>query len=73
MPVLEIAELIAPQAGRAGQEHRLPQDAEAHFGFLAGLIQMDNPTSSALTRQLLGWEPSEPDLLDDLEHGHYFG
>ena len=72
VPVLEIAELIGRKLDVPTKSID-PQDAEQHFGFLAGLIQMDNPTSSALTRQLLGWEPSEPDLLDDLEHGHYFG
>jgi hypothetical protein len=28
--------------------------------------------SSALTRELLGWAPSEVGLIADLEHGHYF-
>jgi nucleoside-diphosphate-sugar epimerase len=72
VPVLEIAELIARKLDVPAKSID-SRDAEAHFGFLAGLIQMDNPTSSALTRQLLGWEPVHPDLLDDLEHGHYFG
>ena len=33
---------------------------------------LDNPTSSTLTRQLLGWQPSHVGLIDDLTHGHYF-
>lgn len=49
-----------------------PQDASDHFGFLGGFAGLDNPTSSARTRQLLGWEPTHEGLLDDLNHGHYF-
>jgi nucleoside-diphosphate-sugar epimerase len=48
-----------------------PADAAAHFQVLGGFAGLDNLTSSALTRQLLGWQPSRPGLLDDLEHGHY--
>jgi hypothetical protein len=28
--------------------------------------------SSALTRELLGWQPVQPGLIDDLDKGHYF-
>jgi nucleoside-diphosphate-sugar epimerase len=49
-----------------------PQDAGEHFGFLGALVGLDNPTSNALTRQLLGWQPAHEGLLDDLNHGHYF-
>jgi nucleoside-diphosphate-sugar epimerase len=45
---------------------------EAHFGALAGFVSRDNPTSAARTRELLGWEPTGPGLLADLEQGHYF-
>ena len=49
-----------------------PEDAGEHFGFLAGLLAVDSPVSSALTRELIGWQPVGPGLLDDLEAGHYF-
>ena len=49
-----------------------PEDAEAQFGFLAGFLAIDMPASSALTRELLSWEPSGPGLVADLEQGHYF-
>ncbi|MBV9119810.1 MAG: SDR family oxidoreductase [Chloroflexi bacterium] len=48
------------------------QDAGAHFGFLAGFFGLDSPASSEVTRELLGWEPAHPSLLDDLDQGHYF-
>ncbi len=46
--------------------------APAHFGFLAAVVAMDNPTSSALTRQTLGWDPSEAGLLTDVRESGYF-
>ena len=49
-----------------------PEEAEGYFGFLAMFVSLDNPASSALTRELLGWQPAHPGLLDDLGQGHYF-
>ena len=49
-----------------------PEDAAEHFGWLAGFLAIDSPASSALTRELLGWQPTQPGLLDDLDKGHYF-
>ncbi|MFD0508639.1 hypothetical protein ACFQ0G_49195 [Streptomyces chiangmaiensis] len=46
--------------------------ADAHFGFLSGHATADNPSSSTLTRDLLGWKPVQPGLIDDLGQGHYF-
>jgi len=36
------------------------------------LLAIDSPASSAHTRALLGWQPTQPGLLDDLDQGHYF-
>ena len=49
-----------------------PEDAPAHFTWLAAFLGMDSPTSSARTRRLLGWQPNGPGLVDDLDKGHYF-
>jgi nucleoside-diphosphate-sugar epimerase len=49
------------------------EDAEAHFSFLTRFVQLDNPTSSAWTQQLLDWHPTHPGLIEDLAEGHYFG
>ncbi|RFU40888.1 NAD-dependent epimerase/dehydratase family protein [Actinomadura logoneensis] len=49
-----------------------PAEADAHFGFLSAHAQADNPASSTLTRDLLGWTPVQPGLVDDLGQGHYF-
>jgi len=49
-----------------------PEDAAEHFAWLAGFLGADSPASSALTRELLGWQPTHPGLIDDLDQGHYF-
>ena len=45
--------------------------AGEHFGWLAGFAVMDNATSSDATRELTGWAPTGPTLLEDLEAGWY--
>jgi nucleoside-diphosphate-sugar epimerase len=65
-------------AGAIGRHLTLPvtgiasEKAFDHFGWLGGFFSMDVPASSTLTRELLGWRPTQPGLLDDLEQGHYF-
>jgi nucleoside-diphosphate-sugar epimerase len=49
-----------------------PEDAAEHFGFLGAFVATDSPASSALTRELLGWQPIHPGLIADLDQGHYF-
>ena len=71
MPIREVAEVI----GRHLDLPVLavsPEDAGEHFGWLAGFLASDSPASSALTRELLGWQPTHPGLIDDLDEGHYF-
>ncbi len=48
-----------------------PGNAPAHFSFLGHFVSLDSPATALTTRQLLGWEPSGPALLDDLDAGHY--
>jgi nucleoside-diphosphate-sugar epimerase len=65
-------------AGVIGRRLGLPsaaiaaEDADEHFSFLGAFVSLDNPTSSELTRRGLGWKPTQPGLVDDLEQGHYF-
>ena len=47
--------------------------AAEHFGWIGGFFGLDCAASNTLTRELLGWEPVHPGLLDDLKQGHYFG
>jgi nucleoside-diphosphate-sugar epimerase len=44
-----------------------PEDAAAHFGpFMGAFANFDLPTSSAITQKRLGWKPTGPTLLEDL-------
>lgn len=47
--------------------------ADEHFGWLGMFFGADAPASSALTRNLLGWNPKQPTLLEDIAAGHYPG
>ena len=49
-----------------------PEEAPAHFGWLAMFAGFDMPASSALTQQLLGWHPTGPGLIADLEQMKFF-
>ena len=63
----EIAEVI-------GRHLNLPAasvPAET-FGFLGQVLSIDQPASSAQTRELLQWRPVQSGLSEDLDKGHYF-
>jgi nucleoside-diphosphate-sugar epimerase len=49
-----------------------PEEAAEHFSWLANFLALDSPASSTLTRELMGWQPSHPGLIADLDQGHYF-
>ena len=45
-----------------------PDEAASHFGWLAFAAAMDNPTTSTLTQQRLGWRPVQKDgFIEDLK------
>jgi len=49
-----------------------PDEVGDYFGFLALPAQIDNPSTSTITRSRLGWQPQHPGLIEDLAQGHYF-
>ncbi len=61
--VLDIAAVIGRRLG-------LPVEAvpEGNFGPFGPIFAMDQPASSARTRDALGWHPTHPSLLADLEN-----
>ena len=70
VPVRDIAEVVG--AGLNLPVVSLtPEEAPAHFGWLAMFAGLDLPASSAKTRELLGWQPSGPGLIDDLKYMDY--
>jgi hypothetical protein len=52
---------------------RLPTQSlpAEHFGWIGAFWAMDADVSNALTRELLGWAPTHPGLLADLDSGAY--
>jgi nucleoside-diphosphate-sugar epimerase len=48
-----------------------PEEAPAHFGWLAAFAGRDLPASSTLTQERLGWRPTGPGLIADLEQKRY--
>jgi nucleoside-diphosphate-sugar epimerase len=71
VPLREIAEAIGRNLDLPTKSIA-PEDAAEHFAFLGGFIGRDNPTSSAYTREVLGWRPTRPGLIADIDEGHYF-
>jgi nucleoside-diphosphate-sugar epimerase len=71
VPFRSIAETIGKELG-VPTESIKADEAEAHFGWLARFATLDSPASALRTQQLLGWKPTHPGLIEDLEEGHYF-
>lgn len=53
-------------------ESKTPEEAADYFTWFTRFAGMDAPTSSARTRALLGWEPTQPGLLADMDRPSYF-
>lgn len=49
-----------------------PEEAPAHFGRIGGYVGLDLSASSVITQQRLGWLPTGPGLLQDLDEMSYF-
>jgi nucleoside-diphosphate-sugar epimerase len=70
IPTREIAEAI-------GRAFDLPvaavpvDEVLGHFGWIGAFFGMDLAATSVATRELLGWVPSGPTLLEDLAAGAY--
>ncbi|MFM0598268.1 MULTISPECIES: SDR family oxidoreductase [Paraburkholderia] len=64
-------------AGSLGRGLNLPvvsisqDEAAAHFGWMGMFVGLDMPASSALTQARLGWKPTGPTLLADLDEARY--
>ena len=67
VPFKDIAEVIGRRLGLP-----IEQRGREHFGWFADFAGLDMPASSARTRLLLGWEPTGPDLLTDIDQPGYY-
>jgi nucleoside-diphosphate-sugar epimerase len=70
IPARDIAEAI-------GRAFSLPvtsipnEDVQDHFGWIATFFSMDLTATSNATRELLGWAPTGPTLIEDIDAGGY--
>jgi nucleoside-diphosphate-sugar epimerase len=48
-----------------------PADVQDHFGWIGAFFAMDLAATSNATRELLGWTPTGPTLVEDLDAGAY--
>lgn len=71
VPFRKIAELIGRRLNIPAVSLR-SRDAVQRFGWLAPFTAYDNPASSQLTQERLGWRPKHPGLLTDLDRETYF-
>jgi nucleoside-diphosphate-sugar epimerase len=66
IPMREIAEVVA-RGLKVPAVSLSPEEAPAHFSWLAMFAGFDMPASSAQTQQRLGWRPTGPGLIADLD------
>ena len=70
IPTRDIAEAI-------GRAFGLPvtsitaDDVQGHFGWIGTFFGMDLAATSTATRELLGWTPAGPTLIEDIDAGAY--
>src|SRR3984885_15265125 len=69
VPFSKIAEVMGRHLG-VPTASVPPAEAPEHFAPLGHFVSLDSPASAAITQELLGWEPTGPTLLEDLEEGH---
>ena len=67
----EIAQWIGSELG-VPVVSKSAAEAGKQFSFLAGFVMADNPVSSKLTQERMGWEPARAELFVDLRDGGYF-
>ncbi len=70
VPVLDIATVIG-RGLKVPVVSITPDEAATHFGWFGHLAGQDIRSSSAQTRQRLGWDPTGPGLITDLENMRY--
>jgi nucleoside-diphosphate-sugar epimerase len=70
VPTRDIAEAIGRAFGLPVTSIA-PDDVQGHFGFIGTFFNMDLAATSTMTRELLGWSPTGPTLIQDIDAGAY--
>lgn len=70
VPMRDIAEAIG-RGLKVPVKSITPEEAQAHFGWLAMFAASDLQASSAQTRKKLGWNPTGSGLIEDLDRMDY--
>ncbi len=68
---LEIAQTIGKSLGVPAAS-RTTEELVSALGFIGNILAMDSPSSSKLTQESLGWRPTHPGLIAEIERGTYF-
>ena len=71
VPFRDIAAVIGRRLGLP-VVGKSPEQAAEHFGWFARFAAIDALASSERTRAELGWTPTQPGLLADLDQPYYF-
>jgi nucleoside-diphosphate-sugar epimerase len=71
VPLRDIAAVIGRRL-QVPVVSKSPDEAADYFGWFTHFASMDSPASSALTQQRLGWRPTQPSLIPDLDRASYF-
>ena len=53
-------------------ESKSPEEAAIHFDWFAHFAGIDNPSSGKWTQETLGWIPTQPGLIEDIDQDSYF-
>jgi nucleoside-diphosphate-sugar epimerase len=70
VPTREIAEAIGRRL-KVPVVSKSPEEAAEHFGWLSAFVGLTLAASSAKTQAQLGWHPTGPGLIADLEQINY--
>jgi nucleoside-diphosphate-sugar epimerase len=71
IPVRDIAEVIGKRLSLPVVA-KSPEEAARHFGWLGNFFAIDSPASSVQTQKQLGWRPTHPSLITDMNGSSYF-
>jgi len=70
VPTREIAEAIGRRL-KFPVVSKSPEEAAEHFGWLGAFVRLDLAASGTKTQAQLGWHPTGPGLIADLEQMNY--